>query len=266
MTWHVDSTLLERWIEGSDGATSGASVEQHLLHCADCRALVPRPRDLDEVWARVRDEVELPTPSWLERSLVRLGLNASDARVVAVSPMFRGAWLSGLSLVLAFAAAAGMWGTDRGLALFLLVAPLVPAAGVALGYDPETEPALEQECATPWPRFRLVLLRSVSLLLTGLPLVAAVSLVVPGRLALLWWVPAAALTVAVLALSTWVAPLVAAGGVSLLWLGVVGAVGRQPEQAVDESYLLGYAVLAVVATAVLLLRRSRLGELPWDPR
>jgi hypothetical protein len=215
---------------------------------------------------RVRDELELPQPSWLERSLVRLGLQPSDARVVAVSPMFRGAWLSGLALVLAFAAAAGTGGTHRGLLLFLLVAPLVPSAGVALGFDPETEPALEQECATPWSRFRLVLLRSVALLVTGLPLVLLVSLVVPGRIAALWWIPAAALTVAVLALSTWVAPLPATAGVAAVWLGVVGSLGRHADQAVDEDFLFAYLAIAAAAAIVLFLRRGRLGELPWDPR
>lgn len=265
MTWHVDDTALTRWVEGTDGSTAGASVEQHLLACAACRAKVPAPADLADVWARVRDELELPKPSLFERALLALGVNASDARVVAVSPLFRGAWLSGLALLLGFAGLAGAWGTNRGSFLFLLVAPLVPAAGVAVGYDPETEAALEQEAATPWSRFRLVMLRSIALLVTGLPLILAVSLLVPGQVAALWWVPATALTILVLALSTWTTPLVSTAAVATGWLAVAGIAGRRPDRAVDETFLLAYAVLAAVGLVVLLSRRARLGELPWSP-
>ncbi len=262
-TWHLDDDALTRWVEGTDGAIAGASVEQHLLTCADCRPKVAAPPGLDAVWARIRDDLELPRPTRVERALIALGLDASDARVVAVSPSFRGAWLMGLALLLAFAAAAGTWGTNRGQLLFLLIAPLVPVAGVALGYDPETDPALEAECATPWSRFRLVLLRSLALLITGLPVVLGVATLVPGSISVLWLAPAAALTVVVLALSTWVAPLVASAGSAALWVLVVSSLGRG---AVDDDLLGVYAGCAVAAAVVLGLRRSHLGELPWDPR
>lgn len=262
MTWHVDDALLTRWVEGLDGALTGASVEQHLLHCADCRARVPQPADFGAVWTRVRDEIEVPAASRLERLLVRIGVSGPDARVIAVSPAFRAAWLSGLAIVLGFAVVAAMWGEARGQWLFVLVAPLVPAAGVAIGYDPQTEPAHELERVAPYSGARLVLLRSLVLIGTGTPVLFAASLLVPGDLWFLWLVPAAALTVAVLAVSTWFSPLESAGVLSLCWLAVAGSAGRgaAPERVLGSGFLLAYAGFAILAVVVLLLRRGFVGE------
>ena len=39
-SWHVSETALRRWIDRSDSLAEGASVEQHLLSCGQCRELV----------------------------------------------------------------------------------------------------------------------------------------------------------------------------------------------------------------------------------
>src|SRR5437016_5387899 len=109
-SWHVDDTALARWVEGTDGSVNGASVEQHLIGCAECRARVPAESVVDAVWTRVQDVVELPRETLLERLLRRTGLSAADARIVAVSPSFRGSWLVGLSVLLAFASLAASGG------------------------------------------------------------------------------------------------------------------------------------------------------------
>ncbi|MDP9182985.1 MAG: zf-HC2 domain-containing protein, partial [Actinomycetota bacterium] len=206
-TWHVDDAALTRWVEGTDGSVAGASVEQHLLTCAECRAKVTPEPLVDQVWNRVRDVVEVPRVSWLEHLLRRTGLPPADARIVAVSPAFRGAWLVGLMTLLAFVTAAGGYGAGRGQLAFLVIAPLVPALAVALGYDPELDEALESECATPYSRFRLVLLRSAALLVVAVPAFVVASLLLPGSIAFWWLLPAAACTALVLALSTWLVPL-----------------------------------------------------------
>lgn len=262
MTWHVDQTALTRWVEGNDGSLGGASIEQHLLTCAECRSRVPKPAALDDVWLRVRDELEAPQVSWLERVLVRAGVDTADARVIAVSPAFRASWITGLAVVLVFVVTAAMWADARGEWLFLLVAPLVPAAGVAIGYDPETEPALEQESSTPYCRGRMVLLRSLVLIVSGLPLVVGLSFLLPEGISFLWLLPAATLTVGVLAASTWVPPMQAAGVLGLGWLVVAASIGRErsPEQVLAGGFLVAYIGLAVLAVAVLVVRRSRFGE------
>ena len=60
----------------------GASVEQHVLTCERCRARVNTAAvaadltvvDLDAVWDRTRDAVEVPRPSFFERLLGAAGL------------------------------------------------------------------------------------------------------------------------------------------------------------------------------------------------
>jgi hypothetical protein len=256
--WHVDDEALARWVDGTDGSVAGASVEQHLLTCADCRAKVPAPDPL--VWDRVRATVETPRVAVLERLLRRTGLAEADARVVAVSPAFRAAWLVGLIALLAFVTVAGAWGEGRGQWAFLLVAPLVPALAVALGYDPELDEALEQECATPYSRVRLVLLRSVALLVVVGPAMAVVSAVLPGSLAYGWLAPAAGCTALVLAVSTWVAPLTAAGGVATTWAVLVSSAahGGGVTQVLDEGYVASSALVGASALVVLVLRRGQL--------
>ncbi len=81
-SWHVDEMVLRRWIDRTDALPHSASVEQHLLACEQCRGRVriavgdDSPQqlpDLDAVWARVRDAVEVPRSSWFEQMLARLG-------------------------------------------------------------------------------------------------------------------------------------------------------------------------------------------------
>ena len=258
--WHVDDAALARWVEGTDGSVTGASVEQHLLSCAECRAKVPAQAGMEPVWARVQDVIELPRTSVLERLLTRVGLAGADARIVAVSPAFRGAWLVGMAALLAFVTVAGGYGSGRGEWAFLAVAPLVPALAVALGYDPELDEALETECATPYSRSRLVLLRSAALLAIAVPAFVAVSLALPGQLAFWWLAPAAVCTVLVLMLSTWVAPLTAAGAVGTTWLLVVSAAAHagSPGDLLDTSFVLANLAVAVAAGLVLAARRGRL--------
>lgn len=257
-TWHVDDTALARWVDGTDGSVAGASVEQHLLTCASCRARVPAPDPL--VWDRVREAVEAPRVTVLERLLRRTGLPEADARVVAISPAFRAGWLIGMVALLGFVTAAGAYGEGRGQWAFLVIAPLVPALAVALGYDPELDEALETECATPYSRVRLVLLRSVALLVVVGPAIAVASALLPGSLAYGWLVPAAGCTALVLALSTWVAPLTAAGTVATAWAVLVTSVARggAASQVLDEEYVAAYALVGAGALLVLVLRRGQL--------
>lgn len=264
-TWHVDDTALARWVDGTDGSVGGASVEQHLLSCADCRARVPAEPVVDSVWARVRDAVEVPPLSVLERLLRRAGLPDADARIVAVSPAFRGAWLVGLTTLLAFVTVAGGYGSGRGQLVFLVIAPLVPALAVALGYDPELDEALESECATPYSKLRLVLLRSSALLVVALPAFVAASLALPGGIAFWWLVPAAACTAVVMALSTWLVPLSATGAVATAWLLVVTSAARQgaATDVVGDDVVLAYAAVGAAALLLLVVRRR---QLAWGIR
>jgi hypothetical protein len=271
-TWHVSDVLLERWISGPSAIQESTSVEQHLVACEQCRDRVriavgsevrPPLLDLELVWGRVRDSVELPRPSWFERTLRRLGLSAQDARLIAVTPAFRGPWFMGVLVVLGFAELAAQFGHARGELFFLAIAPLLPCLAVAFSYDPGVDPALEQDLAAPYSALRLVVLRTVAVLSAAIPAVVLLDLIVPAPAPYLWLVPAAGFVAVVLALSTWVNPLAGAGAVSAGWLAAVwwAAAGDAPVNVVlHVQFQIIYLVLIVVSTAVFVARGRHVRE------
>ena len=263
--WHVDDVALREWLDGTDSAAMGASVEQHLLGCAPCRQRVDRSvragpppllPDLDVVWCRVQDRVEFAEPTPLERWLARIGLSPTDARLVAAAPAFRSAFVSGAVLVLAFVAIAAALGDTRGQILFLTVAPLLPCVAVAFSYDSDVDPALEQEFVTPYSALRLVLLRTVAVLAMVLPLVVLAGAVVPVPEPYLWVLPAVGFVTGVLALSTWTTPLRAAAAVGVTWFLVIFVTATEAawSDVLRAPYQVGYLALAAASVAILIVR------------
>ena len=265
--WHLNDTMLRRYVERTDSLTEGASVEQHLLSCGQCRARVNAEAgviDLAAVWDRTRDAVELPRPSVFERLLRVAGLPAHEARLVAVSSAFRGVWLTGVAAVLAFAAVAAALGHARGLWLFLAVAPVVPCLVVASSYDPRLDPALEPELVTPYPALRLILLRTIVVLSLALPAVLLLGLFIPTKEPFAWLLPAVGFVAVVLAASTWFSPLRSAVAVSFLWLAVVWVLAARsgsPEAVLQARAQAGFLALAAASFVIFLVRRRRLAQL-----
>jgi hypothetical protein len=261
-TWHADDGLLARYLHGNAGPLQGAALEQHLIHCADCRARIAahvEAAPLDMVWRRIQDEAQAPAPGVVERLLNRLGLSEPDALLVAVAPSLRASWLFGLAVTLSFVGlSAGAHGGSRGQAFFLLVAPLVPVAGVAFAYGPDVDPAHEVGAAAPYSAARLLLLRTAAVLATSLPLVLAAALLVPALswTAVSWLLPALAFTLVTLAASTWTRPTLAGVGLGIFWVCAVAtaALGQGPAAVLAPALLLVYAAVGVAAGLVLRLR------------
>jgi hypothetical protein len=273
--WHLDDDALRRYVERTDSLAEGASAEQHLLSCEQCRARAGAAAsvtglsviDFAAVWDRTRDAVEVPRPSVFERLLRGAGLPAQEARLVAVAGAFRGVWLVGVAAVLAFAALAAAFGHARGVWLFLSVAPVMPCLVVASSYDPSMDPALEPELVTPYPMLRLILLRTIAVLALALPAMLLFGLVVPGETAFAWLLPAVGFVTVVLAASTWVSPLRAAIAVSSVWLAVVwllAARSSSPESVLQARAQAAFLALAAASFSIFLLRRRQLRQLrPW---
>jgi len=268
--WHLADETLRRYAERTDSLAEGASVEQHLLSCGQCRAQVNAAVDvidLAAVWDRTRDTVEVPRPSMFERLLRVVGLPAHEARLVAVASAFRGVWLAGTAAVLAFAALAAAVGHARGLWLFLAVAPIVPCLVVASSYDPRVDPALAPELVTPYPALRLVLLRTIAVLALALPTVLLLGLFIPTEEPFAWLLPAVGFVAVVLAASTWVSPLRSAIVVSLVWLALVWLLEAQsgsPVAVLQARAQAGFLALAAASFLIFLLRRRRLRQVrPW---
>ena len=258
--WHADEESLRRWVDGDVGPLLGASVEQHLVRCVACRSAVAQmvaTPTLDAAWDKVLDEIELPKPGVVERVLVRLGFKPSEALLVAAAPAMRLSWLGGLTTALLFVLVAATFGGPKGVSLFLFIAPLVPVVGVAAAYGPSADPSYEAAAATPYPMFRLVLVRTVAVLATSIPVVLAASLLPVGdQVSAAWLLPAVGFVAVVLLASTWVDPAYAAAAVALAWVIAVGSSARagEPLDVLEPGALVAYAVLTVTALLVLTVR------------
>jgi ABC-2 type transport system ATP-binding protein len=69
--------------------------------------------------------------------------------------------------------------SSRGLAFFLIVAPMLPLAGVAVAFGPGVDPTYEIGLASPMRSLRLLLVRAAAVLATTAPLAAAAGLLLP---------------------------------------------------------------------------------------
>lgn len=265
--WHLDEELARRYAEHRVPGILATSVEQHLTSCSACRALlrpvVPTAR-LAAVWAEVLERVEAPPVGRLERLLHRIGLDEPTARLVAVTPLLRTSWLAGTALVLVMVLLAAETATPTG-ALFLGLAPILPVAGVALTFGPAADPAHEIVAGTPYSPVRLLAVRTLVVVSTTfLPAgVAAALLPVDVGLALAWLLPALALTVGTLALSTRLVPHVAASALGVVWVTVVlyGVARHDPFLAATPVVQLTCLAGLAFAGTVLLFRSQDLAEI-----
>ena len=259
--WHADRALLSSYLAGDLDAVTSASVEQHVDRCETCRTAVGallEPQLLESSWAGIRDAVERPPLPYPLRLARRWGLRESTAVLLASAASLRGAWLVGAFLSLSFATLAAYASGGTALAPFLLAAPLAPVLGVAAAYGPRQD-RLEALIATaPYGRTRLILLRTLAVLVSVLPVTVLLGLAVPGPpwLAAAWLGPALALVPVLLALAGFVGPRLAAIVVSLGWSVVVLASTRRfaPTWPVEAAQQGAYLGLAVAACAVIAIR------------
>ena len=260
-TWHASDATLREWVDGTAGALASASVEQHVEHCATCRAtvadLVPAAT-IEPGWEPILAAVELPQPSLLERGLDRLGVRPSDTLVISTAPVLRTAWVAALIAMLSFALLASLAGGDGALVLFLAIAPLIPVAGVAIAYGPAADPSYETVLVTPYPMIRLVLLRTIAVLVTSVPLTIGAGLLLPvsSGTAVAWLLPAAGFIAAVLTASAWVDPEHAAVTIALGWVAAVAWATRtgDPLAVLGPLAMAGYLLMLAVGLAILARR------------
>lgn len=264
MTWHADEVLLGRYTAGSLDPARASSVEAHVLECVVCRERLGPLADqgrLERVWSGIQLEIDAPRPGPVEALLARFGLSEHLARLLAATPSLSLSWLVAVAVTLAFAVTAAYQG-PRGALFFLVVAPLLPVAGVAAAYGPGIDPTYEVGLSSPMSRFRLLLMRTTAVLVTTTALAGLATLGLPGLdwAAAAWLLPALALTLASLALATWVAPIWAAGWVTFVWIAAVTLTERAAEPtltAFRAPAQLVFLSIVVVAAWVVATRRER---------
>ena len=264
-TWHVPAETLSAWVSGRITATTAAAVEQHLTICADCRSRVAAPAadqvplDFDRIWSGIADRVEPPSMRPLGRLMNRLGMSGSDAILLGAASAFTVSWVAATATVVALTFLMSILAPASALPIYLLLAPLVPMAGVAAAYGEEVDPAYELSIAAPYPQLRLLLLRAIAVVVVSVPLtvLAGVGLR-PWWVAVAWLAPGLAFVLLLLAATTWWSSSLAAGAIALLWTVASVATYR-----LDQILVLvgpgsiGFSVfLGVVGAATLLLRRD----------
>jgi hypothetical protein len=272
--WHVPADLLDSWVAGDAGPTVAASVEQHLTVCAACRAAVVAPAaaedglDLDRVWSGIADRVEPPPTPVVGRVMRRLGMRPSDALLLGATSAFTASWIAATATVVALTFLMAVVRPSEALALYLLLAPLVPVAGVAAAYGEEVDPTHELGVASPYPQLRLLLLRTAAVLLVCVPVTVLVGMVLePWWVAMAWLLPGLALVAVLLVATTWWPTGAAAGTVGVLWAVVAVTAYRLDEVLVlvgATGLGVSAATLAAGVVGLVAARRqlsTRLGSI-----
>ena len=269
MTWHPSSDQLVAYRDGGSSATQAWSIESHVAACPDCRGTVDvtDPDRLETIWEAALDEIDAPHLRLIERGLTAVGVPEHLARLLGATPSLTLPWLVAVFAVLGFGLAmvwnssTGLHGFRQGLFLFLLVAPVVPVVGVAAAFGPAMDPAHEVAVASPFHGFRLLMIRTVAVVASSMTVALGLSLFLPdaGLMAAAWILPGLALPAVTLAASTFVTPLVAAGGATVLWLVGVTAAEAGPSVLVAFRWTgqLVFALVLVTAIAVVTVRRDR---------
>ena len=270
---HIDEQLLIGYCELSVTAATAATVEAHLMTCASCRAELADvatladegPMNQQSVWDGVLERVDRPTRSITERLLGVLRVRPDMAKLLATTPALRLAWLAAMVFVAAFAVAAASVDGD-GPWLFLVIAPLLPVAGVATAYGPALDPTYEIGVAAPVSGLRLTLLRTLAVIATTIPLLAVAALIAPGGgwVVFGWVLPSFALVAITLALSTAISPERAGAVVGVGWLVAVvvlidrGRAGDFVERSLifSSSGQTTVAVVAAIGAAIVATRKT----------
>jgi signal transduction histidine kinase len=201
-------------------------------------------------------------PRGVEGVLVRLRVPDHVARLLAAAPSLRWSWAAAGAVSVGFSVWAAHTSSD-GLLVFLVVAPLLPVGGVAAAYGPWMDPMQELAQAAPLSNLTIVLIRSTAVLATTAAIIGFGTVLLPGAdwSAVAWILPALALTVASLALSTFVPVHRAAAAVALLWfVAIVVTESGSPTRfaAFRGPGQIVFFLVVVGSSGVLALRRERL--------
>lgn len=157
----------------------------------------------------------------MESLLVRIGVADHTARLLAATPVLRRSWLGAVvALLVMTVLVTNSLKNAESPTLFLGLAPLLPLGGVALSYGPKFDPTYEMAVVAPLHGFRLLMIRTVAVLVAGLVLNGLATLALPeyGLRALGWLLPALALTTTGLALIPRLGPVLAPSLVGGGWV------------------------------------------------
>ncbi|MGW2086074.1 zf-HC2 domain-containing protein [Streptomyces sp. NPDC001880] len=298
--WHLSEELAGRYAAGSVPETDAWSVEKHVEVCGGCAARLSaavraRPEAkaaLDAVRAQVLSAVAAqgaparrPARSARRRfpgtATRSPGAATRTGRLLwAAGPALRAPWLLALVLVAvgALALAYGAGAGDAVRPLLLVVAPVLPLAGVALSYGRHADPMHEITAATPSGGLQLLLTRTAAVLAVSIPALTLAGAALPPSAgwpgAAAWLLPGLAMTLAALALGSYVGCRTGATSIAVTWAAAVvlpafatsrpvtaGAAAEAARYFAGPSAQAGWAAGALVCAALLAVRRRSFDHL-----
>lgn len=272
--WHVPPALLAGFAGdcGTVDDVTAASIDAHLLACADCRRALTTaaaPSLAATSWAAVADRIDRPRSTVLERLLRRLGMSSGTVRLLGATPALQAAGLIAVAIVAVTAGVLSRTADADG--IFLVLAPLVPLAAVAASFATAADPGGEAGVATALHGAGLVLRRASAVLAVNLGLLGAAALALPdlGPSAAAWVLPSLALALGALALGTWLRAEVAVATLAGGWLVTVWSLwwlaGHDIAVADSATFAASGQLVALAAVAaavtVLVARRDRFATL-----
>lgn len=218
-------------------------------------------------WKAINIELDAPQPSRTERMLRAMHIPAHVTRLAVATPALRRSWFVAVAVLVLIGLAATDDTDPRASAfLLLLLAPIAPVLGVSLAYGTPGDPGHEVQVATPLSGLRLLLVRTMVVLLVVVPLVALPALLSPVTRpwAVAWVLPALAVTSVALALMTVTTPNRAAAVATISWLVVATVVrnaGSDELTAFLPAAQFAAVVIAVACGALIVARRDRFERL-----
>jgi anti-sigma factor RsiW len=163
-SWHVADDTARAYADGVLDDPSSWSLEAHVEQCSACARRVSSAAD-PVVLARVREHVDARVRPGA-RGLLRL----------TVRPALGAAWLVAVTGVVAGVLVLDVLEATRVPSL-LLLAPLLPLLGLAVGCSPSTDRSAELLASTPVSTLYVLLLRAGAVLCVSVPPLLLISLV-----------------------------------------------------------------------------------------
>jgi anti-sigma factor RsiW len=269
--WHVPDEELAAYLRGALPAPRAWSVEAHVPGCSACagrvadgvRAEPALAAELDRVRAEVLAQAGSEAAARARTGARPVSRAGRVWRVLSAAPALRLPWLAAAVCTVTAAALLSLVTrlADTGPVL-LLIAPLLPLAGVAASYGPAMDPAHELTVATPFSGLRLLLARTFSVLAVTIPLLLVGSWLIPraGLSPAAWLLPALGLVLASLAAGSWIDQARAAALAGLGWVLAVLAPRLVAGAAVPPVFTPAaegiWAAVAVLGAGLLAARRA----------
>lgn len=275
--WHVAADELQAYVADVAPTLSAASIEAHLLACADCRATLATVRRSAEsttdaisrteaLWARVADRVDQPRRP-LRSSTRTLHVSLASPPLLAATAGVAATLLVAVGVV---SVVSPHWSFPVQLAL----APLAPVVASLVAFQPGVDPAGQLAEATPLAGARLPLLRA--LFATLLSLVSGIAATafsaMPLNMVALWLLPGIAFAAIIFASATVLNPTRIAAPLILGWTVLVTDWSRRHRAVLTAETVrnlltneaaLGWALIGVTFAAIVVVYRRRDATPVW---